>query len=47
MNRTDRGFGLFGVVFAVVLLVLSAVFGAKADAHSFTELSVVQAETAQ
>ncbi|MBC3767265.1 hypothetical protein [Neptunicella marina] len=47
MNRTDRGFGLFGVVFAVVLLVLSAVFGAKADAQSFTELSVSQSEAIQ
>ncbi|WP_416305349.1 hypothetical protein [Neptunicella sp. SCSIO 80796] len=38
MNRNAKGFGLYGVFFAVLLLIVSAVFGAKADAAELISL---------
>ncbi len=35
MNRSTRGFGLTGVLFAVVLMFLMAVFGASASAFCY------------
>lgn len=32
MNRSSRGFGLAGVLFAVIVMVLTAFFGARAEA---------------
>ncbi|WP_172449283.1 hypothetical protein [Bowmanella denitrificans] len=32
MNRSSRGFGLAGVLFAVIIMVVTAFFGARADA---------------
>ncbi|MDN4503172.1 hypothetical protein QX776_12220 [Alteromonadaceae bacterium BrNp21-10] len=32
MNRSAKGFGMLGVVFAVILMAITAVFGAKAEA---------------
>ncbi|WP_438862705.1 hypothetical protein [Neptunicella sp.] len=36
MNRNAKGFGLYGVFFAVLLLIVSAVFGAKAESAELT-----------
>lgn len=35
MNRSSRGFGLAGVVFVVIIMVITAFFGARADAAAF------------
>ncbi|WP_168171460.1 hypothetical protein [Lacimicrobium sp. SS2-24] len=31
MNRSSRGFGLAGVLFAVIIMVVTAFFGARAE----------------
>ena len=35
MNRSAKGFGMLGVVLAVILMAISAVFGAKAEAADY------------
>ncbi|MBN7818811.1 hypothetical protein KJY73_04540 [Bowmanella sp. Y26] len=37
MNRSSRGFGLAGVVFVVIIMVITAFFGARADAAAMTQ----------
>ncbi|MDF2178962.1 hypothetical protein P2G88_11945 [Aliiglaciecola sp. CAU 1673] len=37
MNRSSKGFGLAGVLFAVIVMMLTAFFGARADASQINE----------
>lgn len=37
MNRSSKGFGLAGVLFAVIVMMLTAFFGARAEASHINQ----------
>lgn len=39
MNRSSRGFGLAGVLFAVIIMVVTAFFGARAESAPLSQHS--------
>ena len=42
MNRSSRGFGLIGVLLAVIVLIVSAVMSTSASSNELTETIVQQ-----
>lgn len=41
MNRSNKGFGLTGVLVTVILLIVAAIFSASAKSSTITELSAM------
>ena len=40
MNRSNKGFGLTGVIVTVVVLIVAAIFSASAKSSSISQFSV-------
>lgn len=39
MNRSNKGFGLTGVIFTVIFLIVAAIFSASAKSSTLSEFS--------
>jgi hypothetical protein len=40
MNRSNKGFGLAGVLVTVIFLIVAAIFSASAKSASLTDISI-------
>ncbi|MFT5923872.1 MAG: hypothetical protein ACI9LE_000860 [Paraglaciecola sp.] len=47
MNRSNKGFGLTGVIVTVIFLIVAAIFSASAKSSSITQLSSSSLSEAQ